>query len=103
MNHHIALAQAWIGRVSTFPERREANQSPASSPPVPPPDTNPRINVAVLVAMPRRKDALPAPGSMLQNSDRSGLFYDEGQLEMGVTSLLCEQTMFTLEEYERTT
>jgi hypothetical protein len=97
--NHFALAQTWTGRVSTFfPGRREAIQFPASSPPVLPPDSDPRINVAVFVAMPRRKDAQPAPGSMLHPLDRSRLLNDEGQLELGVTSLLCEQTV-----YERTT
>jgi len=103
MNHHIALAQAWIGRAPVFfPERREAIQFPAPSPPELPPDSDPRINVAVLVAMPRRKDA--PPGSMLHPSDRCRLLYDEGQLELGVTSPLCEQAMCSPpEEYKRTT
>jgi hypothetical protein len=104
LNHHIALAQAWIGRASAFfPERREAIQFPASSPPAVPPHFDPRINVAVLVAMPRRKDAQPALGSV-HPSDRFGLFFDEGQLELGLTSLLCERAMCTTpEEYKRTT
>ena len=102
MSHHFALAQAWIG--AFFPERREAIQLPASSPPVLPPDSDPRmLNVAILVAMPRREDPQSVPGYMLHHSDRSGLLYDEGQLELGVTSLLYEQAMCTAPEYERTT
>ena len=102
MQHHIALAREWIGRACAFgSERREATQLPASSPPVLPSDFDPRVlNVTVLVAMPR-KDAQLVPGSILHPSDRSGLLYDEGQLELGVTRLLYEQA--AQEEYERTT
>lgn len=99
MEHHIALAREWFGRA--YRERREALQLSASSPPVIPPDSDPRIlNVAVLVAMPRR-DLQSVTGSTLHPSDRSGLLKDEGQLELGVTSLLYEQV--TQEEHERTT
>lgn len=92
MDHHIALAQAWIGRARPFRrERREAIQFSAPSPPVLPPDSDPRIlNVAVLVAMPRR-DLQSVTGSTLYPSDRSELLKDEGVLELGVTSLLYEQ------------
>jgi hypothetical protein len=107
MFDHFASAQAWIGRACAFlPKRGEAIQLPASSPPVVlPRDSDPRmLNVAVLVAMPRRNDVRPVPGSMLHPSSRSRLLYDEGQLELGVTSLLCEQAMCpTSEGYERTT
>jgi hypothetical protein len=105
--HHIALTQAWIGRAGAFlPKRREAIQLPASSPPVVPPrHTDLRmLNVAVFVAMPRRNGIRPISGSMLEPSSGSRLLHDEGQLELGVTSLLCEQAMSTTpEEYERTT
>jgi hypothetical protein len=101
MDHHIALAQAWIGRARPFRrERREAIQFSAPSPPVLPPDSDPRIlNVAVLVAMPRR-DPQSITGSMLHPSDRSELLKDEGELALGVTSLLYEQVT---QEDERTT
>lgn len=100
---HTALTQAWIGRASTFiTNRRGAIQFPASSPPVLPPVSDPRtLNVAVLVAMPRREGGRAVPGSTLDPLDRPGLFYDEGQLELGVTSvtsLLCEQVMSTAPE-----
>lgn len=105
--HHSALAQAWIGRACAFfPKRREAIQLPASSPPVVPPrHTDPRVlNVAVFVAMPRRNDVRPVSGSMPHPSSGSRLLHDDEQLELGVTSLLCEQAMYTTpEEYERTT
>lgn len=102
VHHHIAFARGWIGRACAFgPERREATQLPAPSPPVLPPGFDTRaLNVTVLVAMPRRKDVQPVPGSILHPSDRSGLLYDEGQLELGVTRLLYEQA--AQEEYERT-
>jgi hypothetical protein len=103
---HTSLVQAWIGRASTFiAERRGAIQLPASSPPALRPVTDPRmLNVAVLVTMPRREDTRPVAGSTLDPWDRPGLFYDEGQLGFGVTSLLCEQVMSAPpEEYEQTT
>jgi hypothetical protein len=103
---HTALVQKWIGRASTFTtERRGAIQLPASSPPALPPVSEPRtLNVAVLVTMPRREETRPVLGSTLDPWDRPGLFYDEGQLELGVTSLPCEQAMSTPpEEYEQTT
>ena len=106
VNPNAALVQAWIGRASCFiAERRGAIQFPASSPPAQPPFSDPRtLNVAVLVTMPRREDTRPVPGSTLDPLDRPGLFYDEGQLELGVTSLLCEQAMFTAPDvYEQTT
>lgn len=104
---HTAFVQVWIGRRSTFiAERRGAIQFPTSSPPalLPGNVSDPRtLNVAVLVAMPRREDTRPVPGSTLDPRDRPGLFYDEGQLELGVTSLLSEQAMSTApEEYEQT-
>jgi hypothetical protein len=105
VNPHTALVQAWIGRASTcIAERRGAIQLPASSTPALPPVSDPRtLNVAVLVMMPRREDTGPVPGSTLHPWDKPGLFYDEGQLELGVTSLLCEQAMSTApEEYEQT-
>jgi hypothetical protein len=96
VNPHPALVRVWIGRRSTFvAERRGAIQFSASSPPALPPGSvsDPRtLSVAVLVAMPRREDPRPVSGSMLDPRDRPGLFYDEGQLELGVTSLLSEQT-----------
>lgn len=96
---HTALVQVWIGRTSTFiAERRGAIQFPAPSPPALPPGniSDPRmLDVAVLVAMPRREDARPVRGSTLDPRDRPGLFYDEGQLELGVTRLLSEQAMST--------
>jgi hypothetical protein len=106
-NTHTQFVQVWIGRRSTFiAEHRGAIQFPASSPPALPPGdvSDPRtLNVAVLVAMPRREDTRPVPGSTLDPRDRPGLFYDEGQLELGVTSLLSEQAMSTApEEYEQT-
>ncbi len=106
VNHHKASLQARLGcAFAFFAERRGAIQIPASSPPALPPVSDPRmLNVAVLVVMPRREDTRPVPGSMPDPSDRPGLFYEEGQLELGVTSLLCEQAMSTApEEYERTT
>jgi hypothetical protein len=106
MKPHTALVQMWIGRASTFiAERPGAIQLPASSPPTLPPVSDPRtLNVAVLVTMPRREETRPVPGSTLEPWDRPGLFYDEGQLEVGVTSLLCEQAMSTArEEYQQTT
>ena len=107
VNPHTALLQAWIGRASTFiAERRGAMRLPASSPPpaLPPASDPLTLNVAVLVTMPRREDTRPVPGSTLDPWDRRGLFYDEGQLELGVTTLLCEQAMSTApEEYEQTT
>jgi len=99
MEQHIASARAWVDRACRG--RREAFQFSAFSPPVLPPDPDPRIlNVAVLVAMPRR-GLQSVTGSTHHTSDRSGLLKDEGQLELGVTSLLYEQV--TQEEYERTT
>lgn len=100
---HTALTQAWIGHASTFiTDRRGAIQFPASSPPVLPPVSDPRtLNVAVLVAMPRREDRQTVLKSALDPLDRPGLFYEEGQLEVGVTSvttLLCEQAMSTASE-----
>jgi len=103
---HTALVRAWICCASTLiAERRGAIQFPASSPPALPPVSDPRtLKVAVLVAMPRREDTRPIPGSTLDPWDRSGLFYHDGQLELGVTSLFCEQAMSTApEEYEQTT
>ena len=100
---HTALVQAWIGRASAFiAERRGAIQLPASSPPALPPVSDPRtLNVAVLVTMPRRENTRPVPGFTLDPWDRPGLFYNEGQLELGVTSLPCEQAMSTpSEDYE---
>jgi hypothetical protein len=96
--------QAWVGRASPFfPERRGVIQFPATSPPAaqPPVSDFPALNVAVLVAMPRREGKGPVPGSKLG----SELLYNEGQLELGVTSLLCEQATPTASEehYERTT
>ena len=103
-NHHTALVQAWVGRASAFfPERRGAIQFPATSLPAaqPPVLDPPALNVAVLVAMPRREGKGPVPGF----TSGSGLLYNEGQLELGVTSLLCEQAKLTSSEehYERTT
>ncbi|KAF8504817.1 hypothetical protein F5888DRAFT_790014 [Russula emetica] len=100
VNPHDALVQAWIRRTSTFiTERRGAIELPASPPPALPPVSDPRtLNVAVLVTMPRREDTRPVPGSMVDPWDRPGLFYGEGQLELGVTSLLCEQAMSTAPE-----
>lgn len=103
VNPNTAFVQTWIGRASTLiAERRGAIQLPAPSPPALPPFSEPRkLNVAVLVTMPRREDTWP--GSTLDPWDRPGLFY-EGQLELGVASLLCEQAMSTApEEYEQTT
>jgi hypothetical protein len=105
-NPQTALVRVWMGRRSTLiAERRGSIQFPASSPPALPPVSDPRtLNVAVLVAMPRREDTRPVPGSTLDPWERPGLFYDEGQLGLGVTSLLCEQAMSTApEEYEQTT
>jgi hypothetical protein len=106
LDPHTALVQVWIGRTSTFiAERRGAIQFPASSPPALPGNVSDgrTLNVAVLVAMPRREDTRPVSGSTLDPRDRPGLFYDEGQLELGVTSLLSEEAMSTApEEYEQT-
>jgi hypothetical protein len=100
VNTHTALVQAWFGRASTFiAERRGVIQLPASSPPALPPVSDPRtLNVAVLVTMPRREDTRSVPGSTLDPWDRPGLFYDEGQLDLGVTSLPCEQATSTAPE-----
>lgn len=99
-----ALVQVWIGRRSTFvTERRGAIQVSATSSPALPPRnvSDPRtLKVAVLVVMPRREDPRPLSGSTLDPRDRPGLFYDEGQLELGVTTLLSEQAIS--EEYEQT-
>jgi len=93
---HTVLVRVWIGRRSNFlTERRGASQFPASSPPVSDART---LNVAVLVVMPRREDTQPVPGSTLDPRDRPGLFYDEGQLELGVTSLPTEQVISTAPE-----
>lgn len=105
-NSQTALVRVWMGRRSTFiAERRGSIQFPASSPPALPPVSDPRmLNVAVLVAMPRREDTRPVTGSTLEPWERPGLLYDEGQLGLGVTSLLCEQVMYTApEEFEQTT
>ena len=104
VNTHTALVQAWIGQASTFiSERRGAILFPASSPPALTPVSDPiTLYVAVLVSLPRRDDTVT--GSTLDPWDRPGLFSDEGQLDLGVTSLLCEQATSTApEEFEQTT
>ena len=105
VNSHTTLVRVWIGRRSTFiTERRGTIQFPAPSSPALPPVSDPRtLNVAILVAMPRREDTRPVPGSTLDPRDKPGRFYDEGQLELGVTSLLTERAIPTApEEYEQT-
>jgi len=75
MNDHVVpLTQTWFPSAYSFrPERRAA-------PPPPPPPDPPKLNVAILVAMPSpQKDAQPV---------RSGPSYHEGQLSFGLIGLV---------------
>ena len=90
MNHHVAIAQAWLRGTYAFPyEGPDSVEFPAPPPQALPSVSDPRmVNVAIFVAMPsRQKDAQHVQGSTPHPAVSSRLSYSEGQLVLGVTGL----------------
>ncbi|KAI0002132.1 hypothetical protein BJV74DRAFT_34170 [Russula compacta] len=90
MDHHVAIAQAWLRGTYAFPHKRPDSVEFSAPPPqaLPSVSDSRMLNVAIFVAMPsRQKDAQHVQGSTPHPAVSSRLSYKEGQLVLGVTSL----------------
>ncbi|KAI9465338.1 hypothetical protein BJY52DRAFT_1246605 [Lactarius psammicola] len=90
MEHHVAMAQAWLHGTHPLDPRRPTHFPTPHLPASPSIPDSRTLNVAVIVAMPsRRPPPQPMHGTTPHHPIGSRLSYSEGQLSIGTTSLSC--------------